>query len=130
MKDTNIRAVYKIKKIIGAGRIHRDRVGMVIWEISDRKKIKEYIYPLLDKYPLRGVKYYSYKRLKEGMLIAEDKKLTAEEKRDKLIALKEKSKEVIEVTPTISSNPTYWGRKAEDMIKDIEVERLREIFDP
>lgn len=130
MKNTNMRAVYKIKKIIGAGRIHRERNGMVAWVITDREKIKEYIYPLLDNYPFRGVKYYEYQILKEGMHIAEEKKITAEVRRDKLIALKEKAKEVIEVTPIISSNPMDWGRKAKDMINEIGVEKLREIYDP
>ncbi len=130
MGDTNLRAINRIKRIIGAGKIDRGGEDKASWGVADRKKIKEYIYPLLDAYPLRGVKYYEYQKFKEGMQIAEDKKLTVGEKREKLRALKEKSKEVKEVTHTVSNNPEDWGRKAEDVIKDIEAEKLREIYDP
>lgn len=44
-------------------------------------------------------------------------------------ALEEESKEVKEVTPTVSSKEADWGRKAEEVIKEIGVERLREIYD-
>ena len=65
MKDE--RAINKVKTIMGVGRVHKEANGMVTWKVSDREKIKKGIIPLLERYPLRGIKHYEYTRMKEAM---------------------------------------------------------------
>lgn len=58
MNETNARAVYRIKKILGVGQVHAvDKLGMVVYKLSDREKIKRRIFPLLASFPFRGVKH-------------------------------------------------------------------------
>jgi len=58
MKNTNRRAIHKIKSIMKVGKVREDSFGMTTWKVTDRKKIKEFIIPVFDLYPPRGVKYY------------------------------------------------------------------------
>lgn len=126
---TGMRAINRIKKIFGVGQTSLGRDGKYTWKITDRKKIKEYVYPRLDSYTFRGVKYYEYEIFKKGMEIAEDQKLTEDQRHDLLTELKKESKKTIEVTPVISENPAHLAAKAVDVIGAISKEKLKEVYD-
>lgn len=130
MLNNNRRAVHKLKSIMKAGKIHEDNSNMVVWKINDRKKIIAFIIPLLEIFPPRGVKYYDYVIFKEALIVADDTNLTTEEKHQKLTELKEKSKIIKEVSPIVSNNPEDWTKEAKDVIQNIDVEKLKFIYNP
>ncbi len=105
VKNTNRRAIARLKKIIGVGKVFEDKAGAVVYRVTDRKHIESGIYPILDNYPPRGVKYYEYQILKKGMEVAKDPFKTAAEKSKILAELKEESKKSKQVTPVVSSRP-------------------------
>lgn len=105
MKNTNRRAISRLKGILGVGQVFEDRAGMVVYKLSNRKHIESVINPILDNYPPRGVKYYEYQIFKKGLEVAKDPLKTAAEKSKKLEELKEESKEKRQVTPVISTRP-------------------------
>ena len=89
MEKTNVRAIHRLKKILGVGQVHKeDKQGMVVYKLSHRGKIKEQLIPLLDAYPFRGVKYYEYEKMKEAMKGAENEELTIDQKDELLKKLK------------------------------------------
>lgn len=71
MKNNNARAIYKLKTILGIGKIHRSVDNMITYKITNREKLKSIIIPLLDTYPLRGKKYYDFIYLKKALNIVE-----------------------------------------------------------
>lgn len=70
----NLRALYYIKTQLGIGNITRDNTkGQIL--IRDKKKLKEVIFPIFDKYPLLTSKYFNYVKLKEALSISENTNL-------------------------------------------------------
>jgi hypothetical protein len=71
MKNNNARAIYKLKTILGIGKIHRSVDNIITYKITNCEKLKSIIIPLLDTYPLRGKKYYDFIYLKKALNIVE-----------------------------------------------------------
>lgn len=131
MMKTNARAIYKLKTIMGVGKVHKeDKNGMVVYKLSDRQKIKERLYPLLEAYPFRGEKYYEYEVLKEGMKVCEDETLTMDQKDSIMEKLKEKSNIVKELTPVVCEREEDRIKSIKEVIENLSVEKLKEIYDP
>lgn len=130
MKNTNRRAIHKIKSIMKVGKVREDSLGMITWKVTDRKKIKEFILPVFDIYPPRGVKYHEYDIFKQGLAIVENPSLTTDEKHQKLILLKKQSKIIREVSPVVSNNPAHWQMTAQEVITFLDKEKLKELYDP
>jgi len=64
---------------------------MAQYSVYSREKLKKYIIPIFDKYPLLTRKYFNYIKFKEAFNILEDVDLSFEEKNkliDKLKILK------------------------------------------
>lgn len=131
MFKTNARAVYKLKRILGVGKVHQeDKSGMVVYKLSHRQKIKERIVPLLEAYPFRGVKYYEWEVVKEGMKVVEDENLTKDQKNEKMEELKIKSKVVKVLTPVVCEREEDRTKSVEEVVANLSEEKLKEIYDP
>lgn len=79
----NLRALYYIKTQLGIGNITKDNTkGQIL--VRDRKKLKEVIFPIFDKYLLLTSKYFNYVKLKEALSILENTSLD-KTKRDALL---------------------------------------------
>jgi hypothetical protein len=67
----DVQLIYKIKKILGVGvvsfRNRKDR-EMVIFRISNKEHLKNFIFPIFDKYPMFSNKQYDYLRLKNALI--------------------------------------------------------------
>jgi len=64
---------------------------MAQYSVYSREKLKKYIIPIFDKYPLLTRKYFNYRKFKEAFNILEDIDLSFKEKNElieKLIILK------------------------------------------
>lgn len=130
MHKINARAIYKLKGILGCGKVHVDKAGMCVYKITDSTVIKERILPLLDQCPPRGVKNYEYEILKKGLIVMQDADLNRSEKLNQMRALKEESKKVIEVSPIVSSKIEDQSKEAKDVIDNISVDHLKKIYTP
>jgi len=128
MHKRNYRGIYKLKKILGHGKVHVDKSGMCVFKITDSTTIRKYIIPLFDQCPPRGVKYYEYEIFKKGLLVMEDASLSRLEKLKKMRELKEESHKVIEVSPVVSSNLEDHSKEAKDVIEKISVDHLKAIY--
>lgn len=91
LNDYNSVAINKCKKILGIGKIHRSG-NMITWKVNRIDHIINYILPLIEKYPLRGIKHYQVDYLLKGLEIWNNNNLSKNIKNDKLTLLKEKSK--------------------------------------
>lgn len=81
----NIRILYYIKKNIGVGSVNEEKnSNMAQYCVYSRQKLKDYIIPIFNKYPLLTIKYYNYERFKKAYHILEDKYLSQKQK-NKLI---------------------------------------------
>jgi hypothetical protein len=63
---------------------------MVQYVVYSREKLRKYIIPIFEKYPLLTSKYFSYKKFKEALNILENCSLSYKEKNElieKLIML-------------------------------------------
>lgn len=81
----NLRLLYHMKKILGYGKVLKYEARQLArFTISERKVLKEIIFPIFDKYPLLTSKYFFYLRFKEALFILENKSLTIEQKNDGL----------------------------------------------
>lgn len=83
----NLRALYYIKKELGVGSVSKDNLkGQFV--IRDRKKLKEFIFPIFDNYPLLTSKQFEYIKLKKAYHILENTNLSKYEKDKLLLELK------------------------------------------
>jgi len=84
--------LYYIKTNIGVGNVSEDKnSNMAQYSVYSREKLKNYILPIFDKYPLLTRKYFNYKIFKEVFNILENINLSYKEKNkliEKLIILK------------------------------------------
>ena len=88
----NKRILYYIKKNLGVGNVSEEKnSNMAQYSVYSREKLKKYIIPIFDKYPLLTNKYFNYKKFKEAFNILENHNLSYEEKKrliENLIILK------------------------------------------
>jgi hypothetical protein len=88
----NKRILYYIKKNLGVGNVSEEKnSNMAQYSVYSREKLKKYIIPIFDKYPLLTNKYFKYKIFKDVFNILENINLSYEEKNEligKLILLK------------------------------------------
>ena len=83
----NLRLLFFIKKNLGVGSITKEnKKGQFV--IRDRKKLREVIFPIFDKYSLLTSKQFNYLKLKEAFTILNDVNTTKIEKDKRLFALK------------------------------------------
>lgn len=88
----NLRLLYHIKKTLGYGKVLKfESRRLACFTISDRKVLKEIIFPIFDKYPLLTSKYFNYFKFKQAFYILENASLTKDEKDQKLFVLKDQS---------------------------------------
>jgi hypothetical protein len=84
----NLRALYYIKKELGAGSISvESKNDMAHFRIRDLKTINDVIFPIFDKYPLLTTKYFYYNVFKEAHKILVNNDLTKLEKYNLLESL-------------------------------------------
>jgi hypothetical protein len=86
----NLRALYYIKTQLGIGNVTKDNTKAQIF-VRDRKKLKEVIFPIFDKYPLLTSKYFNYIQLKKAFSILNDDNLNNIEKDTLLLNLKKQT---------------------------------------
>ena len=88
----NKRILYYIKKNLGVGNVSEEKnSNMAQYSVYSREKLKRYIIPIFNKYPLLTSKYFNYKKFIEAFNILENINLSYKEKNeliDKLIILK------------------------------------------
>lgn len=89
----NARAIYKLKKIFGHGKIHWSK-GMVTWKITKIDTMKNVIIPILEEFNFRGSMYYEMILLKEAINVMDSLK-SKDEKHEILTRLKILSKNKI-----------------------------------
>jgi len=84
--------LYYIKKNIGVGSVNEEKnTNMAQYSVYSREKLKKYIIPIFDTYPLLTRKYFNYKKFKEAFNILDNINLSFKEKNElieKLIILK------------------------------------------
>lgn len=77
----NVKLVHFIKKELGVGHINKSG-GMISYELTNRKHIKEILFPIFDNYKLLSSKRFNYLKFKECMYIWEDENLSKDLKLD------------------------------------------------
>lgn len=110
----NIRILYYIKKILGVGSVNLENsTNMAQYSVYSREKLKKYIIPIFDKYPLLTRKFFNYNKFKEAFNILENINLSFKEKNkliEKLIILKP---DINLINPILSNIDKY---NVEDII--------------
>jgi hypothetical protein len=88
----NKRILYYIKKNIGVGNVSEEKnTNMAQYSVYSREKLRKYIIPIFEKYPLLTKKYYNYNIFKEAFNVLDNTTLSFEKKTElieKLISLK------------------------------------------
>ncbi|OJJ65583.1 hypothetical protein ASPBRDRAFT_60398 [Aspergillus brasiliensis CBS 101740] len=67
----DVQLIYKIKNILGIGIVSfrkRNQVEMVALRIRDKNHLKNFIFPIFDKYPMFSNKQYDYLRFRNALL--------------------------------------------------------------
>lgn len=67
----DVQLIYKIKNILGVGIVSfrkRNEVEMVALRIRDKSHLKNFIFPIFDKYPMFSNKQYDYLRFRDALL--------------------------------------------------------------
>lgn len=126
----NARAIYKLKKIMGYGKIHKSG-DMIIWKITKRDIIKNKIIPMLEKFNFRGSKYYDMEYLKDAIEILESSK-NINEKHEMLIKLKILSKNnSLRISKVVFSSIKNYNQKSDkELINLISLKKINELIDP
>lgn len=86
----NLRALFYIKKELGAGSITKDGTKGQFF-IRDIKVLEKVIFPIFDKYPLLTSKQFNYLRFKQAFFTLDNTGLSKYEKDKQLFALKNQS---------------------------------------
>jgi LAGLIDADG endonuclease len=76
MNIKDIQLLYKIKNALGIGKIkirvrkniNNNEISSAIYNIRNKKHLKEIIIPIFDKYPMLTNKKYDYLRFKNALL--------------------------------------------------------------
>ena len=69
----DVQLIYKIKDLLGVGVVSfrkRQEVEMVSLIVRDKNHLKNFIFPIFDKYPMLSNKQYDYLRFKSNLLSA------------------------------------------------------------
>lgn len=99
----NLRLLYHIKKTLGYGKVFKCEARQLArFTISDRKVLKEILFPIFDKYPFLTSKYFFYLRFKEAWFILENNSLTIEQQNEGIEKLLNVSLPSDYVSPAIS----------------------------
>ena len=77
----NVKLVHYIKKELGVGHINMSG-GMISYELTNIKHIKEILFPIFDNWKLLSSKRFNYLKFKECMYIWEDENLSKDLKLD------------------------------------------------
>jgi len=67
----DVQLIYKIKQILGVGVVgfrKRKDIEMVNFRIRNKDHLKNFIFPIFDKYPMFSNKQYDYLRLKNALI--------------------------------------------------------------
>jgi hypothetical protein len=67
----DVQLIYKIKNVLGVGKVgfrKRKEIEMVSLRIRDKKHLKQFIFPIFDKYPMFSNKQLDYLRFKDALL--------------------------------------------------------------
>lgn len=67
----DVQLIYKIKNILGIGIVSfrkKNQVEMVALRIRDKNHLKNFIFPIFDKYPMFSNKQYDYLRFRNALL--------------------------------------------------------------
>jgi len=110
----NKRILYYIKKNIGVGNVNEEKnTNMAQYSVYSREKLKKYIIPIFDKYPLLSRKYFNYKKFKEAFNILENIDLSFKEKNELI-------EKIIILKPDINYINPIWSKLInKDDIKEI-----------
>lgn len=68
LSKKDVQLIYKIKSLLGVGEISfrkRGEVEMVLLRIRNKNHLKEFIFPIFDKYPMFSNKQYDYLRFRD-----------------------------------------------------------------
>jgi len=68
-KENNIQVLYYMKKLLGVGKVRKDKYGMAHLLIRDKKSLENVIIPLFESFPLKTDKIYSFKKFKKSLSI-------------------------------------------------------------
>ena len=100
----NKRILYYIKKNIGAGSVNLEKkTNMAQYSIYSREKLKKYIIPIFEKYPLLTRKYFNYKKFIEAYNILENINLSYKEKNELI-------EKLIKLEPDANYISPIWSR--------------------
>ena len=83
----NYRLLYFIKSRLGLGIVKESNTDIFHYEISDRKKLSNIIFPIFDRYTLLTTKYYDYLKFKKAYKILEDTNLSKVHKNESIYTL-------------------------------------------
>lgn len=137
LSSYNVRAIYRLKKIFGHGKIHSSK-GMVTWKITKRETMKKVIIPILEEFNFRGSKYYEMVLLKEAINVMDSLK-SREDKHEILTRLKILSKtKLYRVSPILipdvvkseEMKKKYNNEKDEVLIELISKDTITKAIDP
>ena len=68
LSKKDVQLIYKIKSILGVGEVSfrtRGEVEMVLFRIRNKNHLKEFIFPIFNKYPMFSNKQYDYLRFRD-----------------------------------------------------------------
>lgn len=71
MSIRDVQLIYKIKNLLGVGLVSfrkRKEIEMVSLRIRNKDHLKDFIFPIFDKYPMFSNKQYDYLRFKDALL--------------------------------------------------------------
>jgi ubiquinol-cytochrome c reductase cytochrome b subunit len=67
----DVQLIFKIKNLLGVGFVSfrkRKNIEMVTFRIRNKDHLKNFIFPIFDKYPMFSNKQYDYLRLKNALI--------------------------------------------------------------
>lgn len=101
----NAQILYYIKQELQVGSVNLDKKNsMIYYRVRDRKKLKTYIFPIFDTYPLLTTKYFYYMRFKKAYKILENQFLSKNEKDILMFALLKEHPHPTYISPALNSN--------------------------
>lgn len=99
----NKRILYYMKKNIGVGNVSEEKkTNMAQYSVYSREKLKKYIIPIFDKYPLLTRKYFNYKKFKEAFNILENIDLSFKEKNELIEKIRVLKPDINYINPILS----------------------------
>ena len=86
LKKTNMRALVKVKQILGAGEIKLTdkKSEMMTLSIRHRDILEKRVFPIFQRYPLLSDKYYQFVRVREISRLLSDTSLSDHEREERI----------------------------------------------